>query len=202
VVAEAIKKKIYLASTSPRRVSILKELLEPFYLSFKCVSPTFREVINGYPPKELVAVNAKGKVTTLQSEIDNESLLIGADTVVSIGNDIIGKPENRNTARDFLKKLSGRSHSVFTGVAVLDTASKKLFEGYEETIVTFHELTDEDIESYVSTSEPLDKAGAYGIQGRGEMFVKKIDGGYSNVMGLPGKLTLSLLKQTGLFQKI
>ncbi len=198
--AEAIKKNLYLASTSPRRVSILKELLEPFQLSFKSVSPTFKEVINGYPPQELVAVNAKGKVTTLQSKIDNGSLLIGADTVVSIGNDIIGKPLNRSTARESLKKLSGRSHSVFTGVAVLDTASKKLFEGHEETIVTFHELTDEDIESYVSTSEPLDKAGAYGIQGLGEMFVKKIEGGFSNVVGLPGKLTLSLLKQAGLFQ--
>lgn len=198
MVAEAIKKNIYLASTSPRRVSILKELLEPFHLSFKSVSPTFKEVINGYPPKELVAVNAKGKVTTLQSEIDNGSLLIGADTVVCIGNDIIGKPENKNEARESLKKLSGRRHSVFTGVAVLDTASQKLFEGCEETIVTFHELTDEDIESYVSTSEPLDKAGAYGIQGLGKIFVKKIDGGFSNVVGLPKKLTLSLLKQAGL----
>ena len=197
--AEATKKNIYLASTSPRRESILKELLEPFHLSFTSVSPTFKEVINGYPSKELVALNAKGKVTTLQSEIDNGSLLIGADTVVCIGNDIIGKPNNKNEARKSLKKLSGRSHSVFTGVTVLDTASKKLFEGYEETIVTFHELKDEDIESYVSTSEPLDKAGAYGIQGLGEMFVKKIDGEYSNVVGLPEKLTLSLLKQAGLY---
>ena len=197
--AEAIKKNIYLASTSPRRVSILKELLDPFQLSFKSVSPTFEEVINGYPPKELVAVNAKGKVTTLKSNIDNGSLLIGADTVVCIGNDIIGKPNNKNEARKSLKKLSGRSHSVFTGVTVLDTASKKLFEGYEETIVTFHELTEKDIESYVTTSESMDKAGAYGIQGRGAIFVKKINGGYSNVVGLPGELTLSLLKQAGLF---
>ncbi len=197
--AEATKKNIYLASTSPRRESILKELLEPFHLSFTSVSPTFKEVINGYPSKELVALNAKGKVTTLQSEIDNGSLLIGADTVVCIGNDIIGKPNNKNEARKSLKKLSGRSHSVFTGVAVLDTASKKLFEGYEETIVTFHELTEKDIKSYVTTSESMDKAGAYGIQGRGAIFVKKINGGYSNVVGLPGELTLSLLKQAGLF---
>ena len=84
-------------------------------------------------------------------------------------------------------------------MTVLDTASKKLFEGYEETIVTFHELTEKDIESYVTTSESMDKAGAYGIQGRGAIFVKKINGGYSNVVGLPGELTLSLLKQAGLF---
>ncbi len=199
MVAEAIKKKIYLASTSPRRISILKELLEPFHLSFKSVNPTFKEVLNGYPPKKLVALNAKGKVTTLQSEIADGSLLIGADTVVCVGNDIIGKPENKNEARESLKKLSGRSHSVYTGVTVLDTSSQKIFEGYEETILTFHELTDEDIELYVCTTEPMDKAGAYGIQGRGGMFVKKIDGEYSNVVGLPGKLTLSLLKQAGNF---
>ena len=198
MVAEAIKKKIYLASISPRRKSILKELLEPANVSFESVGPAFKEIENNYPPQKLVAVNAAGKVKSLQIKIDNESLIIGADTVVCVGNDIVGKPDNENAARQYLKKLSGKSHSVFTGVAVFDSLSQMFFEGYEESIVTFYELTDEDIEWYVSTKEPLDKAGAYGIQGLGEIFVRKIDGGYSNVVGLPKKLTLTLLKQAGL----
>ena len=198
MVVEAIKKNIYLASISPRRKSILKELLEPANFSFECISPAFKEIENNYPPQKLVTVNAAGKVKSLQSKIDNESLIIGADTVVCVGNDIVGKPDNENTARQYLKKLSGKSHSVFTGVAVFDSLSQMFFEGYEESIVTFYELTDEDIEWYVSTEEPLDKAGAYGIQGLGEIFVRKIDGGYSNVVGLPKKLTLTLLKQAGL----
>lgn len=197
--AEAIKKKIYLASISPRRVSILKELLEPFRLSFESVTPAFEEVIDGCHPKEIVAVNAKGKVTSLQATVDHESLIIGADTVICIGDDILGQPENKYEAIEMLKKLSGRSHSVFTGVAVLDAGSRNLFEGYEDTIVTFRDLSDEDIKWYVSTGEPLDKAGAYGIQGLGEIFIEKIAGGFSNIVGLPKSLTLSLLKQADVF---
>lgn len=109
--------------------------------------------------------------------------IIAADTVVAIDGEILGKPHSREHAAQMLRKLSGREHSVFTGVTVISGAQSVSFA--EKTVVEFFPLTEEEIAGYIATGEPMDKAGAYGIQGRGALLVKRIDGDYYNVMGLP-----------------
>lgn len=193
---------IYIASTSPRRIAILKELLTHFNIQFSIIEPDFIETQNGYSAIDIATFNARGKLNSISHKVDTDSVIIGADTVVCINGHIIGKPANNIEAKEYLRRLAGRSHSVFTGVALLNKSSNTITEGVEETIVTFDSMTDKDIEWYLSTSEPLDKAGGYAIQGIGEIFVKKIEGCYSNVVGLPKKLTLNLLRQSGAFRNV
>src|SRR5690606_28176532 len=109
---------------------------------------------------------------------------IAADTIVYL-NGIMGKPKNIDEAFHMLKSLSGKTHSVFTGICIIDTETNKKVVDYEKTIVEFNELSDEFIEKYLQTGEYTDKAGAYGIQGYGELLVKRIEGCYNNVKGLP-----------------
>ena len=168
---------IILASKSPRRQELLKFITQDFTVKTAEVDETLPEKIS---PADAVLYLSKIKAEPFKNEND---VVIGADTVVAIDGKILGKPSDKADARDMLRLLSGKTHSVFTGVTVFKGNDSKSF--FSETKVTFFELSESEIENYISTGEPLDKAGAYGIQGFGSLLVEKIEGDYFNVVGLP-----------------
>ena len=180
--------KIVLASSSPRR----KELLEQLGVAFTVAEPFSDESSTDPDPRKRVVQNAESKVQSV-SGIYPDSLIMGADTIVFLDGRFLGKPSTPEEAKEMLRFLSGRTHYVFSGVAVLKTLSGAVYSGVEETLVTFKELSPESIDEYVESGEPMDKAGAYAIQGGAEMFVERIDGSWSNVVGLPLKLLEKLL---------
>lgn len=153
-------------------------------------------IINGQDPFFQVKANCKGKIDSVQNKPEN-SLLISSDTVVVLGRHILGKPGNPTSAVKMLKKISGRTVLVISGVAVFDTRKKKLFYGHEKTAVKIKKLSGREIKKYVSTKEPLDKAGAFAIQGKGSFLVEWIEGDYSNVVGLPISKLAILLRRAG-----
>lgn len=182
---------LILASSSPRR----KELLENLQLTFQTVSSDVDENYNPeWSPEEIVMELAYRKAETV-SKVHPASFVIGSDTVVVRDQTILGKPENREEAFSMLKSLSGRSHSVYTGVAIVSDSNEYKF--FEKTDVEFWELSDDEINDYLDTGEPFDKAGAYGIQGFGSLLVKKISGDYFSVVGLPVARTIRELKKAG-----
>jgi len=184
------KHKIVLASSSPRR----KELLNKFGFEFVVCRPTMEEKSDYSDPKKRVIENAKTKALSLK-DLHPNSLIIGADTIVYIDGLFLGKPNNINEARSMLETLSGKTHQVFTGLAVLDTSSDQIYTGVDETLVFFKDLDPDIIEFYINSGEPLDKAGSYAIQGLGREFVKNINGSENNVIGLPLDLLESLLQK-------
>lgn len=174
--------KIILASASPRR----KDLLEQIRLPFKIVPSNFDENIDE------LAGNPASKAEQLAylkaNEVANkvgEGLVIGADTIVVLGDKILGKPKNDQEAYEMLSMLSDREHQVITGVALIDAQTNIKKVGHEITFVKFRELTPKIIDAYISSGEPKGKAGAYAIQGTAALFVEKVNGCYSNVVGLP-----------------
>lgn len=171
--------QLILASGSPRR----KELLEQIGVSFTVkVSHADETIPSGMTPEEAVMHLASIKAVAVAAN-HKDSFIIGADTVVILDGEILGKPKDSKEAKRMLQSLSGRTHAVCTGVAIRRGKDEYLF--YEKTNVTFWELTEEEINGYLETGEPFDKAGAYGIQGAGAILVKKIDGDYFSVVGLP-----------------
>ena len=177
---------IILASQSPRRQELLKLITNDFEIKVSNVDETLP---SGISPKDAVLYLSKIKAEPFKSEND---IVIGADTVVALDGKILGKPKNDENAREMLKFLSGKAHSVFTGVTLIKGDITRSFS--VETKVKFFDLTDEEIDEYIKTGEPADKAGAYGIQGYGSLLVEKIDGDYFNVVGLPvSKLARELL---------
>ena len=183
---------IYLASKSPRRKKLLKQL----NLKFHIISV---EIDEKRKRNELPADMVK-RLTLLKlipaKKLIKEGIIITADTIVVMGNKILGKPKNKKVAKQMLKKLSGNTHTVYTGFAVYNSVTDKIIIDYEKTKVTFRKLKSDEIENYIESGSPMDKAGAYGIQDDfGAVFVKKINGDYYNVVGLPiAKLYLNLLK--------
>ena len=183
--------KIYLASKSPRRRKLLKQL----GIKFQSFSVDLHEeILDGEHPIKTVKRLALHKSDEAALKIKN-GILITADTIVVLGKEIIGKPKKEKDAFNILSKLSGKTHTVFTGFAVLNLDSKKKIVGYEQTDVTFRKLTPKEIRDYIKTGSPMYKAGAYGIQDDfGAVFVKRIDGCYYNVVGLPlAKIYKSLI---------
>lgn len=170
---------LILASDSPRR----KELLKKLNIPFTTCSPNVDETISKeLLPSDIVTTLAKRKAAAVAGQ-NPDSIVIGADTIVVNNKKVLGKPESRQKAMQMLTELSGRTHSVYTGIAVLFGDKEELF--YEKTDVEFWELAKADIQQYLDSGEPFDKAGAYGIQGRGALFVKAISGDYYSVVGLP-----------------
>lgn len=168
---------IILASQSPRR----KELLKLCGFEFEIKPASVDEALpDGMSPQEAVCYLSSIKAEALR---DNDNIIIGADTVVALDGVILGKPADDEDAFNMLKRLSGKAHSVYTGVTVIKNERKETF--FEETRVEFYPLTDEEIRAYIATGEPADKAGAYGIQGFGGLIVKRIEGDFNNVVGLP-----------------
>ncbi|WP_281975919.1 Maf family protein [Halobacillus litoralis] len=169
---------LVLGSQSPRR----KELLELAGYRFVVRSSEVEEVIEeGMTPEE--AVLHLSQVKSESIELLEDEVLLTSDTVVSVDGRILGKPANFSDARSYLQQLSGRTHEVFTGVYLRTNEESCTF--FVQTDVTFYDLLDNEIEWYLSTGEIWDKAGAYGIQGKGALFVEKIDGDYYSVVGLP-----------------
>jgi septum formation protein len=187
------KATFILASASPRRAEILRTL----GLDFETISPEFVEHQHeGEAPADFVTRAARGKVADVARRAGT-GIVIGADTVVVIDGRPLGKPADAEEAREMLRSLSGRWHAVMTGLAVIEVTSAREAADHDKTLVRFRDLTDEEIDAYVATEEPLDKAGAYAIQGRGMLFVEEIAGSYHNVVGLPATLLQRLLKRIG-----
>ena len=180
---------IILASQSPRR----RELLSVITTEFEVIPAVGEEKADrSLPPSEYVCALAEHKAREVAAS-HSDDIVIGADTVVAIGGEILGKPKDKQDAGRMLALLSGREHSVFTGMCILRHSMNILF--CEETRVRFFDLTDNEIKDYIATGEPFDKAGAYGIQGIGALLVSGIEGDYYNVMGLPvGRLARELKK--------
>ena len=168
---------IILASKSPRRKELLSFITTDFTVKSADVDETLPQ---GITPDKAVEYLSKIKAQPLKNESD---IVIGADTVVALDGKILGKPRDEADAFATLRMLSGREHSVFTGVSVIKGEKIETFS--VQTKVKMFELTDEEIEEYIATAEPFDKAGSYGIQGKGSLLVEKIDGDYFNVVGLP-----------------
>ncbi|PLT32397.1 nucleoside triphosphate pyrophosphatase [Bacillus sp. V5-8f] len=172
-------KSLILASSSPRR----KELLQFLQIPFETIHTNTDESIDPQldaekAVKELAERKAMAAALTYPGDC-----VIGADTVVAVEGRILGKPVDREDAKKMLRILSGRTHHVYTGVAIIQGEGRKVFA--QKTEVTFWELSEEEIEAYLDTGEPFDKAGSYGIQGYGSLLVKGISGDYFSVVGLP-----------------
>ena len=183
---------LILASQSPRRKELLGYITEDFTVR---VSDVKEETDTTKSPEEIVISLAKIKGEAVFSE-NKEDTVISADTVVVLDEKILGKPHSREQAYQMLSSLSGRTHSVFTGVCVF--SGDRIFSFAEKTEVCFCSLSEEDINAYIESGEPFDKAGAYGIQGSGCVLVEGINGDYYNVMGLPVAHLNRLLKENSL----
>ena len=185
--------KIILGSSSPRRKELFLNLGIPFEVKVSEKEESTEFSIN---PETTVMSFAHQKATEIKEKLETrEVILITADTIVALENNLLGKPKSKEEAFDMLKSLSGREHRVLTGFCVwnLDT-DEKLVE-YVETKVEFKILSDEMINNYIETKEPMDKAGAYGIQGYGSLLIKEIKGDYFNVVGLPISRLYEILKE-------
>ncbi len=182
---------LVLASQSPRR----RRLLERLGLTFTVhVSPAEEIVPPGLKPASVAQQLAIDKVEPVASQ-HPDALTLAADTLVALGDKVLGKPNDADDAKAMLRTLSGRTHTVFTGIAVRHTASGRLATATVGTDVTMGALTDVEIEAYVAGGSPMDKAGSYGIQDdTGALFVERIDGDYYNVVGLPLRQTYVLLR--------
>ncbi len=184
---------IILASASPRR----KELLSQIGISFSVQVSSVEEVITKTAPEEIVMELSAQKAADVKAHADTGSIVIGADTIVAYsgkeGTQILGKPGSREDAFRMLKLLQGKTHQVYTGVTICEENKSHTF--YEKTQVQVYPMTEAQIQDYIETGEPMDKAGAYGIQGRFAAYVKGIEGDYNNVVGLPvGRLYQELCK--------
>ncbi len=178
---------VILASKSPRR----KELLALIKKDFDIIPSTKEEIIPEGLDNEDIPVFLSAQKALDISKAHPDSLVIGCDTVVVLGGVIMGKPKDRDEAFSMLRHLSGRTHTVISGVCICYKGRTMTFN--EQTAVTFYDLTDDEIDAYIATGSPFDKAGAYGIQDKAALFVKKIDGDYYNVVGLPvAKLNQSI----------
>lgn len=183
--------RLILASSSPRR----KELLENIQLSFEISSSDVDESFSEHlSPEEVVMELAERKAKVVAKDYPT-AYVLGADTIVVLDGTILGKPADNQEATFMLQKLSGNTHDVYTGVSIVTPQHSYRF--FEKTTVTFWELTETEINMYVSSGEPLDKAGAYGIQQLGSFLVKEIQGDYFNVVGLPISRVVRELRKAG-----
>lgn len=198
----AVMKKIILGSASPRR----RELLSQIGLEFEVVISHKDECYESTVPEEIVKELALMKAENAASELEdrgglNDTVVIGADTIVVLDHRILGKPKDEKDAYQMLSDLQGRAHQVYTGAAILDFDHEGKRGGCVhavETKVYVHEMDRREILSYINTGEPMDKAGAYGIQGKFAAYIDKIEGDYYNVVGLPVSYVYQQLKKIGI----
>ncbi|GBD92338.1 septum formation protein Maf [bacterium BMS3Abin04] len=184
------KTQLYLASKSPRRAKLLKQV----NLKFKILEiDLVEEFYDGEYPVRTVKRLAAEKMELAKLKVRN-GIIITADTIVVLNRKIIGKPKDKADAVRILKSLSNRTHYVYTGFAIYNSLTNKLITDYQKTAVIFRKLNIKEIKDYVNTQNPLDKAGAYGIQDFGAVFIKKVNGCFYNVMGLPLEKLYSYLK--------
>lgn len=187
-------RKIILASASPRR----KEILRKTGLNFSICTSDYKEDINlSLKPRALAKFLSRKKAETVAHKYKN-AIIIAADTFIVFKNRLLGKPHTDKEAEKMLNMLNGKAHSVITGFTIMDTASKKILSRSVETKVYFKKLGRKEINAYVRSKEPLDKAGAYAIQGLGSVFIERIDGDFLNVVGLPLLALTESLKKFGI----
>lgn len=186
-----MKRKIILASASPRRRELLKKVVKDFKI---IPSRVDESRIKAGSPKEFAVKAALAKALDIAKKARN-TIVIGADTIVVLNKKILGKPRTKKEAIKMLGGLSGRTHQVMTGLALIDTGRKKLIIGMEITKVRMKKVAKRDIIEYVRSGRPMDKAGSYGIQEIEEIFIDKVVGDYENVVGLPVRLTKELLRK-------
>lgn len=173
--------KLILASQSPRRA----QLLHLVGFDFEVIPSRFDEdSVRVEDPVEHVRLLSQAKAQQVAAQVER-GIVIGADTVVVLNGEILGKPRDEEEARTMLRRLAGRSHQVYTGFALVDRPSNRIITDYEMTTVHFRPLADWEIERYVRTQSPLDKAGAYGIQDQSAVFADRIEGCFYNVVGFP-----------------
>ena len=186
-----LKTRLILASQSPRRKSLLKLLEVPFEVHPSNTPEIWPDDLEAAEAVELLAHQKANEIAALNPN----ALVLGADTVVILDGEVLGKPESPADACAMLKRLSGRTHSVTTGLALIHAASGRAVTTHVTTGVTFAELTPEEIARYVDSRSPMDKAGSYGIQDdTGALFVRRIEGDYYNVVGLPVRCLYELLR--------
>ena len=171
--------KIILASASPRRQELIKMITEDIIVNPCDCDETIKSGLVG---REIAEYLSKIKGEAVKEEFKND-IIVSADTIVCLNDNVLGKPKSREDAFLMLRALSGKTHSVFTGVTIIKGEKRKTFS--QETKVTFYDLSDEEIYEYVDSGDVYDKAGSYGIQGKGGLLVKGIEGDYFNVVGLP-----------------
>ena len=191
-----MKKRFIVASASPRR----KELLSMAGYEFDVVpSDADENLPDDISPEEAVRELSKRKAFSVYDE-NKGAVVLGCDTVVALGNKIIGKPQDKKEAFEMLSSLSDKKHRVYTGVCITDGDKTEIFTGTAD--VEFYRLSDETINSYIATNDPMDKAGSYGIQGIGSLLIKSMDGDYFSVVGLPLSRTARVLSSFGVEGKI
>ncbi len=184
-------KKIYLVSTSPRR----KELLNQIGLKFEIVASDYEEDMTlDMAPVELAQYLSRGKAEAALGNVE-EGIVIAADTFITFDNRVLGKPKNNDDAKHILQNIGGRVVEVITGFTVLDVKTKKQVSKAVVTKVFIKKLSEEEIDNYIKTGEPMDKAGAFGIQGVGALIIEKIEGDYNNIVGLPLFALSEVLKE-------
>ena len=186
------KETIVLASASPRR----QELLRQIGFAFRVVVSDAEELSgDSISPDRLAEENARRKAKDVAAKESGNVPVLGADTVVAVDGMILGKPKDAADAARMLRLLSGRQHFVYTGITL--AYKGEVYEDVVRTEVWVDELSEKEIDAYIATGEPMDKAGAYGIQGKGELFISSVEGSYSNVVGLPMQRLYSALKELG-----
>jgi len=180
---------LILASSSPRR----KKLLQELGLKFKVIPSHIEEKSMPGTPGEMACTWAFLKAQEVAKH--HHGVIIGADTIVVLGAKVLGKPQDEAEAKKMLYKLSGNTHRVITGLSLINTQNRRKISEFVESKVTFRIVSEKEINAYIATKEPLDKAGAYGIQGKGAAFITQVQGFYTNVVGLPISSCLNYLKQ-------
>lgn len=193
--SEHESRQLILASGSPRRKQLLEGLDLKFSVEPSDISETFDCQLS---VEDVVRSLAFSKANDIAGRHES-GVVIGADTIVVKNNAILGKPKNKEDAFTMLKQLQGRVHTVYSGLAIIDIDRQEHYVDYEATHVFIRPLSDEDIEAYIATEEPMDKAGSYAIQGLGALFVEKIEGDYFSVVGLPLRKTADYLKKCGIY---
>ena len=187
-------KKIILASQSPRRRDLLKQIS----LEFEIDPSNYKEDMSlKMEPKKLAEFLSLGKAKDV-AQRHKDSIIISADTIVAVDDEVFGKPKTPEKAKYMLQKLSGKAHSVITGFTIIDTETDKQISKSVETKVYFKNLSEKEVDAYITSGEPLDKGGSYAIQGLAALFVEKIEGDYFNIVGLPILSLTEELKSFGI----
>ncbi len=188
---------LVLASSSPRR----KELLERLGIAFRVIPSLADEIHHdGESPKDFALRASTGKALAVASGLNSDSVVIGADTIVVVDGEILGKPRDIEDAKSMLEKISGREHNVITGFSIVKPKDQILHREYVESRVKIKALAPWEIEGYIKTREPMDKAGAYGAQGIGAFMIEQIQGSYTNVVGLPISQLIDVLTRLGVLK--
>ncbi len=182
-------KKVILASASPRR----RQIFELLGITALCMPADIPEPISNEAPYVIVKRHARSKAAVIAAKVDHSSVIIASDTIVVVDKMILGKPTDSIQAADYLRLLSGKTHFVYSAVCICH--NNRFLCDYERSKVTFAKLSEIEIEDYIRTHEPMDKAGAYGIQGFGSQFIDQISGCYFNIMGFPIRLFYKLLQE-------